>query len=133
MTTLPNIGKPATNALESIGITTLEQVRLLDKATLLKIHGVGPKAVTILEKALTDHNWTFFKNDSAPKTDFAVICLLSCDNAPKRRMIRDYLIAAASGNQSLLNSLLTDSFRWIIPGKESITGKRRGCVWNSHN
>lgn len=123
MTTLPNIGKPAKNALESIGFTTLEQVRLLDKVTLSKIHGVGSKAINILEKSLSDHNWTFRTNDFSPKIDFAVICLLNCDNAPKRRIIRDYLVAVASGNQLLLDSLLTDSFRWIIPGKEPLTDK----------
>ncbi|WP_086314394.1 hypothetical protein A5821_001961 [Enterococcus sp. 7F3_DIV0205] len=126
MTTLPNIGKPATNALKSVGITTLEQVSTLKKTTLLKMHGVGPKAISILEKALTDHHLTFQEqsvNDHLPQTEFAVICSLNCDNAPKRRMIRDYLLAAASGNQSLLESLLSDSFRWIVPGEPPLEDK----------
>lgn len=126
MTTLPNIGKPATNALKSVGITTLEQVSTLKKTTLLKMHGVGPKAISILEKALTGHHLTFQEqsvNDHLPQTEFAVICSLNCDNAPKRRMIRDYLLAAASGNQSLLESLLSDSFRWIVPGEPPLEDK----------
>ncbi|OJG72269.1 hypothetical protein RV12_GL000975 [Enterococcus quebecensis] len=123
---LPSIGKPATNALKSNGYTTLEQVRTLDKATLLKMHGVGPKAITILEKALAEHNWTF-QDSSLNKTmlesDFEVICSLNCDNAPKRRLIRDYLIALASGNQQFINSILADSFRLIIPGRNTLNGK----------
>lgn len=123
MTKLPNIGKPAENTLKTIGFTTIEQVSTLDKATLSKMHGVGPKAIKILEQALADHNLTFqnrFDNDEIPNTEFAVICSLNCDNAPKRRMIRDYLIAAASGNQQLLETILSDPFRWIIPGKRPV-------------
>ncbi|ALS02752.1 DNA-binding protein [Enterococcus silesiacus] len=126
MTKIPNIGKPATNALNSIGVTTLEQVSNLEKTTLRKMHGVGPKAISILEQSLTDHNLFFQDHSSSnvrPKTDFAVICSLNCDNAPKRRLIRDYLLAAASGNQPLLESVLSDSLRWIIPGKSPLEGK----------
>lgn len=126
MTQLPSIGKPAKHALKAIGITTLEQVSTLDKASLLKIHGVGPKALTILEKALKDQNLAFqlpSSDDTVPQTDFAVIGSLNCDNAPKRKIIRDYLIAAASGNLPLLNTILSDSFYWIVPGKQPLEGK----------
>ncbi|MDA9472466.1 helix-hairpin-helix domain-containing protein [Enterococcus sp. 5H] len=119
MTTLPNIGKPAANALSSIGITTLEQVSTLDKTALSKIHGVGPKAIAILEKALAEQQLTFQSNQSntlLPKTDFAIICPFKCDNAPKRRIIRDYLIASASANQSALETLISDSLEWIVSG-----------------
>ena len=50
---LPKIGKPATRALAAIGITRLDQVARLTRADLLAIHGVGPKAVGILEDALS--------------------------------------------------------------------------------
>lgn len=126
MTTLPNIGKPATHALASIGVTTLEQVRTINKKTLLKIHGIGPKAIKIIEEALLKNDWTF---DSTPlahstiKTDFAVIGSLNCDNAPKKRMIRDYLIASTAVNQSILESLLSESLKWIVPGELQIDGR----------
>lgn len=126
MTQLPSIGKPAKHALEAIGITTLEQVSTLDTVSLLKIHGVDYKALTILEKALKDQNLAFqlpSSDDTVPQTDFAVIGSLNCDNAPKRKIIRDYLIAAASGNLPLLNTILSDSFYWIVPGKKPLEGK----------
>jgi hypothetical protein len=47
------IGRPATQALISAGITTLTQVAQLTEAELLAMHGVGPKAVRILQEALS--------------------------------------------------------------------------------
>ncbi|XYH93050.1 DNA-binding protein [Sorangium sp. So ce1128] len=51
--TLPKgIGKPATRALASVGISRLDQVARLTEAQLLALHGVGPKAVGVLKAAL---------------------------------------------------------------------------------
>ncbi|MDO0938906.1 hypothetical protein QQY66_47015 [Streptomyces sp. DG2A-72] len=47
------IGRPATQALASAGITTLDQVARLTESELLALHGVGPKAVRILAETLT--------------------------------------------------------------------------------
>jgi predicted flap endonuclease-1-like 5' DNA nuclease len=52
VTALPGIGRPATRALEAQGITTLEQVAGTSRRDLLALHGVGPKAVRILDEAL---------------------------------------------------------------------------------
>ena len=53
-TPLPRgIGRPATNALALEGITTLDDVREVDLDGLLRLHGVGPKAIRILREALT--------------------------------------------------------------------------------
>jgi hypothetical protein len=49
---LPNIGKPALRALNAIGIRTLAQVARRSEAELAALHGVGPKAIGILKKAL---------------------------------------------------------------------------------
>ena len=54
MTALPRIGAPATRALASIGITTLEQVAGRSGAELLALHGFGPRAIGILTEALAD-------------------------------------------------------------------------------
>ncbi|WP_026821169.1 MmcQ/YjbR family DNA-binding protein [Arthrobacter castelli] len=48
----PGIGKPATRALLTVGITTLDEAAGWSKAELLSLHGVGPKAVRILGEAL---------------------------------------------------------------------------------
>ena len=50
---LPNeIGKTAARELSLNGITNLEQVAHHSREELLAIHGVGPKAIRILEGAL---------------------------------------------------------------------------------
>ncbi|GAA1315801.1 hypothetical protein ACFSWE_01740 [Leucobacter albus] len=49
---LPKIGRPATSALLQLGATTLAEVAGFSRAELLALHGVGPKAVRILEEAL---------------------------------------------------------------------------------
>lgn len=54
MTALPSIGQPATRALAAVGITTLEQVATWSRRELLALHGVGPKAVRILDEALAE-------------------------------------------------------------------------------
>jgi DNA-binding NarL/FixJ family response regulator len=48
------LGRPATSALVQIGVTTLEQVARLSATELLALHGVGPKAVRILEAELAE-------------------------------------------------------------------------------
>lgn len=126
MTKLPNIGKPATNALELLEITTLEQVAAHDEKTLLKIHGVGPKAIGILKEALAGHGLAFQEISAKSAThgvDFAVFCDFNCDNAPKKRIIRDYLIASASGDRTALENVLEASFVWTVPGEFQIKGR----------
>ncbi len=49
---LPPIGRPATSALIAAGIGTLAQVAACSRRELLAMHGVGPKAINILEAAL---------------------------------------------------------------------------------
>lgn len=126
MTNLPNIGKPATKALELLEITALEQVAAHDEKTLLKIHGVGPKAMRILKEALADHGLAFNETSTESTTsgiDFAVFCDFNCDNAPKKRVIRDYLIASASGDRTALENVLEASFVWTVPGEFQIKGR----------
>jgi hypothetical protein len=47
-----DIGKTAARELSLNGITSLEQVARHSREELLAIHGVGPKAIRILEAAL---------------------------------------------------------------------------------
>ena len=56
---LPKIGKPATRALAGVGITRLDQVVRLSRAELEALHGVGPKAIRILEQALRARGLSF--------------------------------------------------------------------------
>lgn len=56
---LPKIGRPATSALLSVGVASLLQVSAMSRQELLAIHGVGPKALRILEEALAERGMGF--------------------------------------------------------------------------
>jgi hypothetical protein len=47
-----SIGAPATRALTAAGYTELSQLANVPAAELSKLHGVGPKALCLLQEAL---------------------------------------------------------------------------------
>ena len=49
-----NIGAPATRALTAAGYTQLSQLANVPAAELKKLHGVGPKALRLLQEALEE-------------------------------------------------------------------------------
>jgi hypothetical protein len=53
------IGGPATRALAQRGWTSYEQLRRVTRRELLALHGVGPKAVRILEAELAQRGLGF--------------------------------------------------------------------------
>jgi DNA-directed RNA polymerase alpha subunit len=59
---LPNIGKPATRALTNAGYLQLTQLTQVTESEILKLHGVGPKAVRILNDALKEKDLKFRGN-----------------------------------------------------------------------
>lgn len=59
---LPNgIGAPATRALNGAGITTLQQLTKLSEDELLALHGVGPKAIGVLQAVMKEQGLSFAK------------------------------------------------------------------------
>ncbi len=52
---LPRIGAPATRALALAGHTRLDRLAGVPRASLAALHGVGPKALRILDEALAEH------------------------------------------------------------------------------
>jgi hypothetical protein len=54
--TLPKIGAPATRALHNAGYTTLRQLAAVPRAELAGLHGMGPRALDILDAALRQHD-----------------------------------------------------------------------------
>jgi len=52
---LPKLGAPATRALHNAGLTTLRQVADVPRRELADLHGMGPKALRIIEDALAEH------------------------------------------------------------------------------
>jgi predicted Fe-Mo cluster-binding NifX family protein len=57
--TLPKIGAPATRALASIGVTRLSQVVNHRARDLLAVHGLGPRAIRLLQEALDEQGLSF--------------------------------------------------------------------------
>jgi hypothetical protein len=53
------IGKPATQALIVAGYTRLDQLTKVTEADLLKLHGMGPKALGILRSTLEARGQSF--------------------------------------------------------------------------
>ena len=51
---LPKIGAPATRALNNAGYTSLRQLVGVPRADLAKLHGMGPKALRIIEDNLAE-------------------------------------------------------------------------------
>ncbi|GAA3910435.1 hypothetical protein [Microbacterium invictum] len=56
---LPPIGRPANSALLVAKATTLAKVAAVGRRRLLAMHGVGPKAVGILEAAAAERGISF--------------------------------------------------------------------------
>lgn len=52
---LPKVGAPATRALNAAGYTALRELAGARRADLATLHGMGPKALGIIENALKEH------------------------------------------------------------------------------
>lgn len=55
------IGEPAQRALLLMGIDTVEKCTEYTKKELLLLHGVGPKAIRMIESELIRQNLTYKK------------------------------------------------------------------------
>lgn len=118
---LPNIGKPAMNAFKSINVTSLEQIAKFSEDELLKLHGVGPKAIQVLKSALSDIGLTFSNNEGHPyQPEFLLLGDLACDNAPKRRVIRDFLVGFYIGSKYKLEETTNQEVEIEINGEQKI-------------
>ncbi|MBP1783011.1 MULTISPECIES: DNA-binding protein [Micromonospora] len=53
---LPKISAPATRALTAAGYTTLRRLAGVPRAELARLHGMGPKALGVIEAALAEHD-----------------------------------------------------------------------------
>ena len=57
------IGAPALRALDGAGITSLAQLEGYTPEEIGELHGVGPKAIRLLEAALQEHGLTFARRE----------------------------------------------------------------------
>lgn len=60
---LAGMGQPALQALNAAGYTRLDQLTTIKAADLLKLHGVGPKALGVIRKALDARGLSFADPD----------------------------------------------------------------------
>ena len=56
---LPPLGRPANRALLQADITTLSKIANHSRKDLLALHGVGPRAIRLLEAALAERGLQF--------------------------------------------------------------------------
>jgi ERCC4-type nuclease len=61
---LPNIGKVARRELANAGYTRLEEFTTASEKELLKIHGVGPKAIRILRETMETKGLSFASSET---------------------------------------------------------------------
>ena len=122
--TLPNIGRPARNALLTVNVTELKQLTPFTAQDILKLHGVGPKAVEMLTKALEAEGLYFAEKSELPfSTPFMVVGDLGCDNVPKRRVVRDYLITSWMQDQAQLMEYLSEEVMIETTNSENDYGR----------
>lgn len=65
----PNLGAPARRALIAAGYWRLEQVAACSASEIKHLHGVGPKALEQLRRALGTQGRSFVDEQSARKSD----------------------------------------------------------------
>lgn len=53
------LSNPARRALAGAGYTRLEQFTTVREADVLKLHGMGPKAMDLIRRALADRGFSF--------------------------------------------------------------------------
>jgi hypothetical protein len=57
------VSQPALRALFGAGYTRLEQLTVVKESELLKLHGMGPKAIGLLRSALAERGLSFADPD----------------------------------------------------------------------
>lgn len=62
MTALPKTSAPASRALASVGVVSLEDLARFTRAEIADLHGMGPKALGMLEAALRELGLEFKKD-----------------------------------------------------------------------
>jgi|AutmiccommuBRH23_1029490.scaffolds.fasta_scaffold00301_51 DNA uptake protein ComE-like DNA-binding protein len=61
------ISQPAIRALAAAEITNLEQFTKISKDELVKLHGVGPKAIRMISEALEEKGLQFAHSDQSDR------------------------------------------------------------------
>ncbi len=62
----PGLGRPALRALDAAGLRTLADVAAVSEAAVLRLHGVGPRAIRLLRAALDEQHLAFRQPTADP-------------------------------------------------------------------
>lgn len=60
---MDKLAAPAQRALNNAGYSTLEQFSNVSEKKLSTLHGIGPKAIDVLNTALQEHGMAFREQD----------------------------------------------------------------------
>jgi uncharacterized protein YdhG (YjbR/CyaY superfamily) len=88
----PKMGAPAQRALANAGITTLGDLARWCEVDVIALHGMGPKAMRVLEVAMKQHKITFITNANETKTSRPKDKLVK-EKAPDGGTVSEYLAA----------------------------------------
>ena len=61
--TFPRTGRPALDALANAGYTHLAELDGVPMRDVLALHGMGPKGIGALRRAMAEHGWAFADDD----------------------------------------------------------------------
>lgn len=70
---LPKIAAPAARALHGAGYTTVRQLANLPRAELAALHGMGPKALEIIQAALAEHGLDLAHDPTGSASESAAV------------------------------------------------------------
>lgn len=62
------VGQPALRALAAAGYVSLDHLTKVKEADLLKLHGMGPKAIGVIRQALKERGQSFLASRNAPSS-----------------------------------------------------------------
>ncbi|MDS9471945.1 DNA-binding protein [Sporosarcina pasteurii] len=60
-TDLPKLAKPALRALAGAGISKLDELAKYREEEVMDLHGMGPKAMAVLQQAMEENGVSFLK------------------------------------------------------------------------
>ncbi|WP_179229351.1 helix-hairpin-helix domain-containing protein [Parenemella sanctibonifatiensis] len=63
MIEFPAMSRPAMSALEHAGYTYLDELDGVPMASILELHGMGPRGIGALRHAMEEHGWSFTDDD----------------------------------------------------------------------
>lgn len=124
----PRTGAPALRALESAGYTHLGQIHGVRMADVLALHGMGPKGIGALRRAMAEHGWAFADDDpSVGAVRGGLVALTEgrqpdrndCQTAPTSVDPRAWIAALSKARQRDEGALLLGLFQEVT-GVEAV-------------